>query len=283
MNAKVSIIVPVYNTAKYLPACIESILNQTYENLEIIFVDDGSTDDSNKILASYAKKDSRVKIINQKNSGQSAARNKGLKYATGDFISFIDSDDEIASTFISDLFSGFKDDAALSVCGIRYKRLQENSENDVYINQIRAPKKSESKSAYILYLLTIDGRMYSSVNKLYRANLAKELSFDESLNFAEDTKFVLDYLKATFETPYHKISFVLKPLYVYNFGTEVSTIKKTALSWDNWQTSYQNLKDWLGPYSSATEKFWLHMVHLRWRISHRRSVRRAKNAKNMLK
>ena len=112
--------------------------------------------------------------------------------------------------------------------------------------------------------------MYSSVNKLYHAKIAKTLKFDESLKFAEDTHFVLNYLK---KSP-GKIKFVLDPLYVYNFGTETSTISQTALSWQNWQASYGFLKSWLGKNPRPSETFWLHLVHLRWRISFIRSKRR---------
>ncbi|MDO4612097.1 MAG: glycosyltransferase family 2 protein [Candidatus Saccharibacteria bacterium] len=273
MSQKVSVIVPIYNTAKYLPNCLDSILNQTYKNLEIILIDDGSTDNSKEITNNYAKKDDRIKVIHQKNSGQSAARNKGLKLATGDFISFVDSDDEIKPTFIEDLLAPFsKQNISLSVCGIHYKRLKQKSAENVYLNPLKPRKKSESKFAYILKLLALDGRLYSSVTKLYDAKIAKTCAFDESLNFAEDTKFVLDYLK---KAP-GEIAFVLKPLYAYNFGTETSTIKSTATNWQSWQTSYKNLKKWLGKNPSLQEKFWLGLVHLRWRISYLRSKRRTK-------
>ncbi len=275
-NPIVSVIVPIYNNDRYLDNCIKSIIGQTYQNLEIILIDDGSTDNSDKIINNYAKKDSRIKTIHQKNAGQSAARNRGLKIATGDYISFVDGDDKIKPNFIEKLLQPYLDNptaTAVSVCGIHYKRLKQNSSSNVYINPIRKRRKSESQKAYILYLLAIDGRMYSSVNKLYQAKIVKRLTFDEKLNFAEDTKFVLDYLNKAVG----KIQFILDTLYTYNFGTETSTIKTTALNWQNWQTSYKNLKHWLGPHPSLTEKFWLHLVHLRWRISFVRSVHRAKH------
>ena len=270
---KVSIIVPIYNTGKYLEACLDSITAQTYKNLEIILVDDGSTDNSGKIADKYAKKDSRITVIHQKNQGQSTARNNGIKKATGDYISFIDADDKIKPTFIENLLTPFSDaSTSLSVCGMHYKRLKQNTANDVYINPLRLRHEKESKKAYILYLLAVDGRMYSSVNKLYKTKTVKSLQFDKTLNFAEDTKFVFDYLKKA----KGEISFVLEPLYIYNFGTSTSTINRTAVNWQNWQTSYQNLKSWLGPHPTLTEKFWLHTVHLRWRISFIRSKKRAK-------
>jgi len=95
MQDKISVIIPVYNAAKYLPKCIDSVLNQTYKNLEIILVDDGSTDESGKISDKYSYKDNRVIVIHKENGGTSDARNKGIKAATGKYIGFIDSDDYI--------------------------------------------------------------------------------------------------------------------------------------------------------------------------------------------
>ena len=274
MNSKVSIIVPIYNTKKYLKRCIDSILSQTYQNLEIILVDDGSTDNSGKIADDYSKKDSRIKVIHQKNSGQSTARNNGIKETSGEFISFVDADDEIAPDFIKSLLSAFNDNTSLSVCGMHYKRLKQKTAEDVYIKHLRPRRKNESKKAYILYLLTTDGRMYSSVNKLYQASIAKTIEFDKNLNFAEDTKFVLDYL----EKASGEIAFVNQPLYIYNFGTETSTINSTAVSWNNWKNAYNILKKWLGARPSAKEKFWLEAVYSRWHVSYLRSKKRAKNS-----
>lgn len=272
MSSKISVIVPIYNTAKYLENCLDSIANQTHQELEIILVDDGSTDESGKIADTYAKKDQRIKVIHQKNAGQSAARNHGLKSVTGDYVSFIDSDDFIKPDYYEKLLHAYDNNTSLSVCGVHYKRLRTKTAEDVYINPLRARKKNETKKAYILYLLAIDGRMYSSVNKLYQAKFAKECHFDESLNFAEDTKFVLDYLNLADGEP----RFVLEALYIYNFGTETSTIRSAATKWENWQKQYQDLKSWLGPRPTMKEKFWLHTVRARWRVSYIRSKRRAK-------
>ena len=102
MNTKVatypliSVIVPVYNTAKYLDKCITSIINQTYANLEIILVDDGSTDDSPAMCDMWTEKDSRIKVIHKQNGGASSARNAGLDIMSGELVGFIDSDDYIA-------------------------------------------------------------------------------------------------------------------------------------------------------------------------------------------
>jgi len=90
---KISVIIPVYNTEKYLKECLESIINQTLTDIEIICINDGSTDNSLDILNSYANSDKRIKVFSQKNQGQGTARNYGMKIATGDYIHFMDSDD----------------------------------------------------------------------------------------------------------------------------------------------------------------------------------------------
>ena len=273
-NPRVSIVVPIYNTKKYLKRCLNSIVNQTYQNLEIILVNDGSTDNSEKIAKELAKKDHRIKLISQPNSGQSSARNTGIRKATGDYISFVDSDDEINQHFIKKLLQLYSDNTSITVCGHRYNRLKEGTSKNLYQSELKPRRKNESQKAYILKLLVKDGRMYSCNNKLFKANVIKKhaIHFDEKLNFAEDTKFVLDYLKHT----KGEIAYTPNSLYIYNYGTETSTIRTTSTSWQNWQTSYNNLKSWLGKNPTLSEKFWLHLVHLRWRISYLRSRHRAK-------
>ena len=101
--AKISVVVPVYNVEKYLKECIDSIINQTLEDIEIICVNDGSTDSSLEILNNFAEQDNRIKVITQSNQGLSAARNTGIKYANGEYISFIDSDDYIDTSLYETL------------------------------------------------------------------------------------------------------------------------------------------------------------------------------------
>ncbi|QDP85819.1 glycosyltransferase [Chryseobacterium sp. SNU WT5] len=103
MNDKISIIVPVYNVEKYLPQCMDSIIFQTYQNLEIILVDDGSTDSCPQICDDYALKDERVRVIHQKNTGVAVARNMGLGILTGDFVAFVDPDDILAPHFYENM------------------------------------------------------------------------------------------------------------------------------------------------------------------------------------
>lgn len=120
MNSKISVIVPIYKVEKYLCKCVDSIINQTYKNLEIILVDDGSPDNCPQICDDYAKKDSRIKVVHKENGGLSDARNAGMKVATGEYVSFIDSDDFIDESFIECLHSAILDaDVKLSACDYR--------------------------------------------------------------------------------------------------------------------------------------------------------------------
>lgn len=114
----ISVIVPIYGVEKYLEQCLDSIINQTYRNLEIILIDDGSPDRCGEICDRYASRDSRIKVIHQSNQGLSAARNAGMDMATGEYISFIDSDDYIDPHFYEKMEQGFQDypEAPIIIC-----------------------------------------------------------------------------------------------------------------------------------------------------------------------
>ena len=103
----ISVIVPIYNVETYLPQCLDSIIVQTWNNLEIILINDGSTDNSGHICDAYVAKDSRIKVVHKSNGGLSAARNSGLDIANGEYIGFVDSDDWIEPTMYENLFAGF--------------------------------------------------------------------------------------------------------------------------------------------------------------------------------
>ena len=116
-KALISIIIPVYKVEKYLEKCIQSVINQTYENLQIILVDDGSPDNCGKICVEYAKKDHRIEVIHKSNGGLSDARNKGLEIAKGEYIGFVDSDDYIESDMYEVLYNLLKQyNAYVKIC-----------------------------------------------------------------------------------------------------------------------------------------------------------------------
>ncbi len=132
---KVSIIIPVYNVEKYLAKCLDSIINQTLKDIEIICVNDGSTDNSLEILTDYAISDSRVIIINQKNAGLSAARNTGIDAATGEYIGFVDSDDWVDTNFYENLYNeAVNNQCDIAVAGIIRHYKQQNIYDLKFIN-----------------------------------------------------------------------------------------------------------------------------------------------------
>lgn len=270
-----SIIIPMYNTGDSTTELIGAILSDKFQDLEIIVIDDGSADDS---FAKIKKiKNPKIKLFHQKNFGASSARNLGIKQAKGQYISFIDSDDMIRPNFISFLMRQIrKNNIDLVVTGIFYHRLNTGHSKSIYTTPVPKKSNDESFKAYILKLMNIDGRMYSVNNKIFKAEIIKNnnLLFDASLNFAEDTKFVLDYLNHIVG----EIAFIYKPLYIYNFGTDTSTIQKSSLIWSNWQTSYDHLKQWVGNCPTKQEKSGLRKIRLRWTISHALAVARSQQS-----
>ena len=170
----ISVIIPIYNSEKYLSKCISSVLEQTYKDLELILVDDGSTDNSLNICNDFAERDSRIVVVHQKNAGVSAARNNGLKNAKGDFITFVDSDDYVENDWLELLFKAITEkNAEVAVCGIKLDDKQKIVECNC-----------EMKEQIILRLQEC-GLLYSVVNKLYRREkLTAE--FKNGLKFGED-------------------------------------------------------------------------------------------------
>lgn len=170
----VTVVVPVYNVEKYLDCCIESIVNQTYHNLEIILVDDGSRDSSGCICDHWANNDNRIKVIHQENGGLSSARNTGLESAKGQFISFIDSDDYIHNDFIQEMLqSCIKYNAKLCICGME-------SVADDFAPQYNDEINTELIDQGQLYNQLYSGRnveTVSAANKLYASELFNNLRY----------------------------------------------------------------------------------------------------------
>ncbi len=118
---KITVIIPVYKAEKYLARSVESVLTQTYKNLEVILVDDGSPDGSGALCEDYAERDSRVRVLHRENGGAAAARNAGLDAATGDYIAFVDADDHVAPDMLEKLYAALTDAGAdMSLCGVTY-------------------------------------------------------------------------------------------------------------------------------------------------------------------
>lgn len=191
-NDKISIVVPVYNAEKYVHRCINSLMSQTYRNIEIILIDDGSKDNSYAICKDYAKVDSRVRVYTQKNAGPSAARNKGLELASGDYIAFVDSDDYVEKNIYEVLIHDLKEyNADLAVIGMQ--KVYSDSEKYLYYPGLQSHLLDKEEIERVFF----DNNYvtFAPVDKLYPRHIIGETRFDESIKMCEDQKFVYEILK----------------------------------------------------------------------------------------
>ena len=188
---KYSVIVPIYNTEKYLKQCIDSLLNQTYLNIEIILIDDGSKDNSLNICLEYQKiYFNKIRVMSQKNKGVSAARNLGIEYATGDYIIFVDSDDFCFEYMIEEI------DKAISKSDLvtfGYNKFYKN--RNIVMQEDRLLLKDKTEIINCIFLNErIGGYLF---NKVFVTDIIKKynLKFDENIHYCEDLYFVISYLK----------------------------------------------------------------------------------------
>lgn len=175
MHNKISIIVPIYNVEKYLVPCLESIINQTYKNLEIILIDDGSTDSCPQICDEYALKDERIKVIHKKNGGSSEARNDGLQKITGDIIAFVDSDDLLSVDFYQKLLQTLtENNADIVECGFS------KFETHLELENLTPPANKPTqifKTEIALELLMKEDLKQVIWNKIYRKEVLLDIMF----------------------------------------------------------------------------------------------------------
>lgn len=170
----ISIIIPVYNVEKYLSECIESVITQTYTELEIILIDDESTDNSGKICDEYAVKDDRIKVIHQRNSGAAGARNAGLRIATGEYLAFVDSDDYLEKDAYEYMVTQLDvNQADVIQCAFR------NVFVNRVIDRIMLPEFQEFSARSFLRRLTVDWTGGLLWDKLYRRSLFANVYFEE--------------------------------------------------------------------------------------------------------
>lgn len=182
-NKQVSIIVPIYNSENYIRTCIESLLRQTYKNIEIILVNDGSEDSSLHICKEYEKKDERITVIDKKNGGPSSARNAGLKNARGDLIQFVDSDDSLEKEALEIAISSMDKKTDVLIFGFNIysngKLLRTPNPGDVEFTMEKSRLEEYDK---------IENLFISPCNKLYKKDYIKE-KFNEDMKFGEDILF----------------------------------------------------------------------------------------------
>lgn len=204
--ATVSIIIPVYRIIDYISKCVESVIAQSFHDIEIILVDDGSDDYCGKICDGYLWVDSRIFVIHQKNSGVSVARNNGVSLCSGEYISFVDGDDWISPCFTDRLFSECKKtDCQVAVCSIK--------NTYVYTNGVPPTKDSRvlEKNAAIDYLgLAMDARFRSPFGKLVKSSIINNNPFPVGRRFAEDMACVYKWIYAS-----NKIVYIPEQHYYY--------------------------------------------------------------------
>lgn len=205
MKVKVSIIVPVYKVEKYLNRCVDSIINQTYKNIEIILVDDESPDNCGKMCEKYAKKDQRIKTYHKKNGGLSDARNYGLKYAKGEYIAYVDSDDYIEPKMIEILVNAIeKNNADIAMCGTKVVGDYSTYNNKWFDNDLVLNKEEALKAL-------LENRIITSHawNKLYRKEIIKKYPWPKGRLY-EDIRIMHNVFKSC-----QKIAICKEYLYDY--------------------------------------------------------------------
>ena len=258
--ADISIIVPVYNVEKYIRRCIDSLISQTFKSIEILLIDDGSTDNSGAICDEYALIDGRIKVVHKRNGGVSSARNVGLDNAAGTYIMFCDPDDYVEPTWCErmyDVMAGTEGDVFFCACG--FKRVEANSgkviniANPVYSNQTVCVPLCDA-----LLFIFEHGLFRSVWSSIFRTEKIQDidLHFDENLSRNEDTLFILQYLQAVDG----KVGFAHEPLYNYSTGIATSlTHKAHANFWEielNWLNELKKLMCQNDiPYSAYQDKY----------------------------
>ena len=210
-NPKISIIVPVYNVERYLRQCIDSILAQTYTDFELLLIDDGSPDNSGTICDEYAQKDPRIRVFHKPNGGVSTARNMGIDNAKGEYISFIDADDELYPNAYETMMKYINDDIDIVFAG--FEKYDEQGKLIYSVDKNYAAKLDADSLITTMFrpiILYYQGFIW---NKLFRLSIINDnsLRFNEKIYFNEDRLFVTEYLCSMKQNGFY----CTKPVYKY--------------------------------------------------------------------
>lgn len=259
-DTKITVVVPIYNTSDYLTKCINSITNQTYRNLEIILIDDGSTDESLELCKLLAERDSRIKVIHQDNKGLAETRNEGMELATGEYICFIDSDDYIENTMLEKLLKAIKQTNA-DVCeGSFYIHMKDGNIKDVSCEQKRVrfvDGKLNLINAYSDATILIP-----AWDKLYKLSSIKNIKFDKNC-FKEDSDYIYKLCMAE-----KTFALVPTPFYHYvkrkNVSLTGNKISQRLFTLKNWgENAYNEVLTQGTEYRDTAEKILYNsLVHI---------------------
>ena len=184
----ISVIIPLYNTEKYIESCIRSVLNQTYQHFEIIVINDGSKDKSGEIVFSLSQQDARIRLINKENGGVSAARNDGIRAANGELIAFLDSDDEYLPNAFEDMLAAMDDETDLLIAS--HRKIWIKTHDERYTNESVTIEELRSRFTELKPKITFIW------GNLYRSEIIKEnrILFNDNIQFSEDFDFNLRYI-----------------------------------------------------------------------------------------
>ncbi|PGT89048.1 glycosyltransferase family 2 protein [Bacillus sp. AFS040349] len=215
MKGLISIIVPVFNSEEFLPSCLKSILSQSYTNIELILINDGSTDKSLSICQEFEEKDKRIRVINQENKGVSNARNVGIEIATGEYLVFIDSDDFLENNMVEKMYKSINSEIDMVICGYAIHDLNFSTNMNENILSIKSNKTQTlnvediAKDFWEYYDKGVINPLW---NKIYKSSIIKKnsLRFPINIPMGEDGYFNLLYLKHS-----KKIIIINQPLYHY--------------------------------------------------------------------
>lgn len=211
MSPKISIIIPVYNTEQYLPRCLDSVLSQSFTDFELLLVDDGSTDESGAICDAYAERDVRLVVLHKENGGVSSARNLGMKEAKGEWICFVDSDDELLAGGLQTMVDGVSNEVDMVMAG--YYELEGESLQTDTSSFGKEGIIDRNEALLMMYPSADMPYMGYPWGKLFKRTLVSnnEVSFDEHIRIKEDTLFVVNYLCRISKPVY----FISQPIYKY--------------------------------------------------------------------
>lgn len=241
----ISIVVPIYNRARFLSGCLDSILAQTFKEWECILVNDGSTDNSLEIAENYAANDPRFLVISQENQGVSAARNLGIDHAQGKWLTFVDSDDEIAPDYLEILHKIAEDNNADLVNGSMVMQFNENVTIPKKLHDITYSKTEED------FAHQFNDRMVGII-KLYRLSIIKRnnIYFNTTFHFAEDFIFTLDFYQHA-----QRFAASSKAIYFYNNREEITNQLHTKLySFQNELKLYNKIQQYIIQFSSNSSQ-----------------------------
>lgn len=254
---KVSIIVPVYNVEKYLPRCLESLVNQTLKEIEIIIIDDESPDNCPELCDKYAKQDCRIKVIHKKNGGLGLARNSGIDYARGQFVAFVDSDDFVEKNMYEDLYNETKVNN-LDTCFCRYSKYYNTGKIEpiVECNKRVIWRGRKEIDSFLMEML---GSNIASDNRKFSMSVCKAIySMDfiteNRIRFlserdvaSEDLFFHIDYLSQA-----HNVGWLPKSFYYYFHNNQSITTTYNALKFSRIKNAMAELSTYLDKYYSYT-------------------------------